>query len=550
MVRRLRPLFHPGMSPRALADALNRIGEDLYNLVGNHQAAAPLNVQEDTAGVRYWLDLQAAASVIGANYLSSLFSNSTITLNNDSLITYNFPSGGDGIGGIVFDVPVEICGYQFWCCTTLGLSSASYNNLALPTVGTPDQGATVYVVNSTNTGGSTVTGLQPVAMGLALNTGDITAATNVSPIVLTVPGWTTTPTVGQGIIVAGVNGNTAANGAWTVQAATSTTVTLQGSTGNGAFTTSAGSTVRLIGPQILAIKNATANAVTLSNKSSSSNPACQFYLPPTYGSSVALAQNDTILLWWDDCVDRAWNVLACTPDIDSGSNGGVNLQSGTTYTFVASDTGKVVSFTNAASIAATLPIASSLGTTWLADVENRGVGTLTITPTTSTIDGAASLALTTNQGVRIFSDGTNYYTQRGLAPAPAFSGAEYDNYSSVSVPNNTLTALPKTGSTMLYDTDSYTASFTLPDTNHYYKGWFQVFFPTIGTYNALVRVTDTIGTNFSQVNVGNAGGSTLTVQCMFDIKKGDNPTLAVNVSQSSGAAMNVNISKAVIWRQG
>jgi hypothetical protein len=39
---------------------------------------------------------------------------------------------------------------------------------------------------------------------------------------------------------------------------------------------------------------------------------------------------------------------------------------------------------------------------------------LTITPTTSTIDGAATLALTTGQGVLICSDGTNYFTSRGL----------------------------------------------------------------------------------------------------------------------------------------
>lgn len=95
----------------------------------------------------------------------------------------------------------------------------------------------------------------------------------------------------------------------------------------------------------------------------------------------------------------------------------VNAQTGTTYTFLNTDSRKLVTFTNASAIAATLPQAgasSSFLSSWYVDVQNRGAGTVTITPTTSTIDGAANLALTTKQGVRIFSDGTNYFTQRGV----------------------------------------------------------------------------------------------------------------------------------------
>jgi hypothetical protein len=94
----------------------------------------------------------------------------------------------------------------------------------------------------------------------------------------------------------------------------------------------------------------------------------------------------------------------------------VNAQTGTTYTYLDSDWRKLVTHTNGSAIAATLPSAAGAGfdSGWFMDVQNRGVGTLTITPTTSTIDGAASLALTTAQGVRIFSDGANYFTQRGI----------------------------------------------------------------------------------------------------------------------------------------
>lgn len=98
--------------------------------------------------------------------------------------------------------------------------------------------------------------------------------------------------------------------------------------------------------------------------------------------------------------------------------GTVNAQTGTTYTIVSGDRGKLLTFSNAAAIAVTLPQAgSTFPNGWFIDVQNRGAGTATITPTTSTVDGSASIALTTGQGVRIFSDGTNYFTQRGLSSA-------------------------------------------------------------------------------------------------------------------------------------
>lgn len=92
----------------------------------------------------------------------------------------------------------------------------------------------------------------------------------------------------------------------------------------------------------------------------------------------------------------------------------VNAQSGTTYTVVTGDRGGLVTFSNASPVAVTQPQAGgTFPSGWYVDFENRGAGTVTITPTTSTIDGAASIALATNSGIRVFSDGTNYFTQRG-----------------------------------------------------------------------------------------------------------------------------------------
>lgn len=88
-----------------------------------------------------------------------------------------------------------------------------------------------------------------------------------------------------------------------------------------------------------------------------------------------------------------------------------NAQTGTTYTIVTGDRGKLLTLSNAGAIAVTLPQAgASFPDGWYVDVKCIGAGTATITPTTSTIDGAASAALSTNQSARIVSDGTNYRT--------------------------------------------------------------------------------------------------------------------------------------------
>lgn len=88
-----------------------------------------------------------------------------------------------------------------------------------------------------------------------------------------------------------------------------------------------------------------------------------------------------------------------------------NAQTGTSYTLVDDDRGKHTTLSNAASIAVTLPQAgasSQFVSGWFGYVSNIGAGTATITPTTSAINGAATLALATNQAALIISDGTNY----------------------------------------------------------------------------------------------------------------------------------------------
>lgn len=132
--------------------------------------------------------------------------------------------------------------------------------------------------------------------------------------------------------------------------------------------------------------------------------------------------------------------------VDSGSGTGVgtawlkiahdlvsvNAQTGTTYTVLNTDRGKLVTFSNAAAIAVTLPQAgANFPNGWAAFFENLGPSIVTITPTTSTIDGQASLQLSAGQGVLIVSDGTNYFSVKGKTSIPATAAVAHEFVTSI-----------------------------------------------------------------------------------------------------------------------
>lgn len=112
-------------------------------------------------------------------------------------------------------------------------------------------------------------------------------------------------------------------------------------------------------------------------------------------------------------------------------NGGtepVNAQVGTSYSVVAADAGKLVTLSNASAVAVSIPAATFTAGQFV-DFQNKGVGDVTITPASATINSVANFVIHTNQGVRVVFDGTNFQValDRGAvastAPANQFANA-------------------------------------------------------------------------------------------------------------------------------
>ena len=99
----------------------------------------------------------------------------------------------------------------------------------------------------------------------------------------------------------------------------------------------------------------------------------------------------------------------------------VDARTSTSEALLDATRGKLVTFTNGSATAVSIAQAGAAGNFpagWFVDVKNLGAGTVTITPATSTIGGAATLVLTTGQSARIVSNATNYLVPRvGISDA-------------------------------------------------------------------------------------------------------------------------------------
>lgn len=164
----------------------------------------------------------------------------------------------------------------------------------------------------------------------------------------------------------------------------------------------------------------------------------------TCSSGLGLdSSNNTILI---SCPGAASSIQVGTTSIASGSSGNiefnnagtlgevtpqngvgvvstglvgteaVNAQTGTSSAILNADRGKLITANNTAAQAYTIAQAGTGGSFaagWFADIRNinslaNPAGIVTITPATSTINGAASYPIYPGYGGRLVSDGTNY----------------------------------------------------------------------------------------------------------------------------------------------
>jgi hypothetical protein len=161
------------------------------------------------------------------------------------------------------------------------------------------------------------------------------------------------------------------------------------------------------GPTTLAVSGGTAQNVFMQTAtgpvalSGGEIQANQWYLV-TYDGTEFQLLNPTLAS--TPCVNITGNTIATTA--------GVNAQTGTTYSFLSSDACKLVTFNNASSVAVSLVQAGGAGfrSNYSLCFANIGAGTVTITPTTSTINGNASLKVSQGFGGCLYEDGTNWFT--------------------------------------------------------------------------------------------------------------------------------------------
>lgn len=96
-----------------------------------------------------------------------------------------------------------------------------------------------------------------------------------------------------------------------------------------------------------------------------------------------------------------------------GNVGGVNELTAD-YTAQASDNGLLLVMNSGSAHTIKMPAAPPFPGWWTA-LQNIGAGVLTANPNGLDFDGSASnLSLTQNQGIVVFTDGTNYFTMRGI----------------------------------------------------------------------------------------------------------------------------------------
>lgn len=417
------------------------------------------------------------------------------TLNTNPI---TLDSGGKAIiygSGSYRQIVKDSLGNTIWDQLTTDTSTAASFAWGGTSGGTANA-QTLSVASFTSTDGQTIYFIAGVT-----NTGATTLTiSGGSPLSIRKDTPSGTTTLGGGEIVAGavvgvvydsvagyfhlVTNNVQGFGALTDIAGASTT-NLGTIVSHVARVTGSGATITAFGSGGSAITSNSLFFVTFAGDNQITYNATSLITPN--GQSLHVSAGDFIALTY--LGSGNWRILQYIPSFTAQKL--VNAQTGTTYTVVTGDEGKLLTLSNASSVAVTVPQATgNFGAGFSFQVQNKGAGVVTLTPTTSTVNGAASLALPQDAGIELVSDGTNWQVA-GTTPLSPVNR----------VLLNTLTA---SSSASLADTTSLTSTY------NEYEIVFANVVPASATTHCMLRVNSGGVQSTTYVSVGlgfNAAGA-------------------------------------------
>ncbi len=209
-----------------------QVGNDLW---------AVETVADPTSGLSdiRWYELNATT---GAIEQTNLISSPTVSYYNASVAAANSVTGSGGdqvVIGFTGSNKNQFASAYSVIGETVGAGASQTTTFTAPVLLTPGAGSYNVPVNGANAWGNysaTVydPNIEPFGSSAAA-TGVITGASNASPIVITTNSTALLAT-GLTVTISGVGGNTAANGTFTITVLNATTFQLNGSMGNGTYT--------------------------------------------------------------------------------------------------------------------------------------------------------------------------------------------------------------------------------------------------------------------------------------------------------------------------
>ena len=203
---------------------------------------------------------------------------------------------------------------------------------------------------------------------------------------------------------------------------------------------------------------------------------------------------------------------------------GVNATVGPTYTLATTDFGQMITTNNAGAITFNLPPATGSFSSFSFFIQNLGTGTVTLTPTTSTVCGAVTKTVPTGWGAYIVSDGTNWQCLGPFNTAVVGGGTvssvgllmpavfTVSNSPIISSGNITVTANGTSGGIPYFNTTTTMASSGVLTANLPVIGGGAAG-PSVGTRSGNTTAFATVGTPFANsqcVTTDNLGNLTTT----------------------------------------